>query len=78
MKPPPKSPLRYAAIGTEFTVTVALLAAGGLWLDRRLDTTPGFTLAGLVIGFSTALIRLIRQVRAAQREQEDKDGGGQH
>ena len=68
MESQPKSPLRYTTIGTEFTVTVALLAGGGLWLDRRIGTTPAFTLVGLVLGFAIALVRLIRQARAAQRD----------
>jgi F0F1-type ATP synthase assembly protein I len=79
MESQPRSPLRYTTIGTEFTVTVGLLAGGGLWLDRRIDTTPAFTLVGLVLGFAVGMVRLIRQARQAQRDvdADRKDRPGQ-
>lgn len=33
-----------------FVVTVGLATAAGVWLDRRVDTLPIFTLLGLAFG----------------------------
>ena len=59
--------------GTEFIITIGLLIGGGLLLDRWLDTRIWFTLLGAVLGFAGALYRLVRQAKAATRD-DDKDG----
>lgn len=47
---------RIMVLGFEF----ALPACGGYALDRWLRTSPGFTLAGAVFGFTALLIHLFR------------------
>ena len=72
-----KNMLRYMSAGMEFIVTFGVPLAGGLWLDKRLGTMPGFTLLGAAVGFSAGLYRLVKTGRQAQREarppQDDGD-----
>jgi F0F1-type ATP synthase assembly protein I len=65
--------LRYSSVGMEFILTVGLLLAGGVWLDRRLGSMPAFTLVGVILGFAVALTRLVREGRKLQREEEEKN-----
>ena len=67
--------LRYSSVGMEFILTIGLLLAGGVWLDRRLGSMPAFTLAGVALGFVVALVRLIREARQLQRREDDAEGG---
>jgi ATP synthase protein I len=57
---------RYAGLGLQFGVTVALLSLGGYALDRWAGTLPLFLLVGLALGFAGGLISLIRHVPAAR------------
>lgn len=57
---------RYAGLGLQFGVTVALLSLGGYALDRWAGTLPLFLLVGLALGFTGGLISLVRQVPAAR------------
>ena len=66
--------LRYASVGVEFILTFGLAMAGGLWLDGRLGTTPGFMLLGGAAGFALGLYRLIRQARDKSKNGCDEGG----
>ncbi|MBM3266477.1 MAG: AtpZ/AtpI family protein [Candidatus Sericytochromatia bacterium] len=43
-----------------FTGPVILCFAVGLLLDRRFETAPWFMLGGLVLGFITGLVSILR------------------
>lgn len=45
-----------------FEAVIALLIAAGFgyWLDGRLDTAPWLLLVGIVIGFASFTVRLLR------------------
>jgi F0F1-type ATP synthase assembly protein I len=62
--------VRYTTAGIEFTLTFGLPLAGGLWLDRRLNTIPGFSLLGGAVGFAVGLYRLLRQARRLRDQEE--------
>lgn len=62
--------MRYSSVGMEFTATFLMCLGVGYWLDRKLDTLPGFMLLFGVVGLAGALYRLIRQSRQFQREQD--------
>lgn len=51
---------RMAGAGFEFFVSVLLFAGIGWWLDRRLDTLPWLTVAGVGIGFAIGLYVLVK------------------
>jgi hypothetical protein len=69
--------MRHASAGLEFIVTFGLPMAGGLWLDGRLGTTPGFMLLGGAAGFALGLYRLVRQARPGKPKDGQDEGGSQ-
>lgn len=50
--------LRYGHLGIQFALVVALLAAGGWWLDKKLGTSPLLGFLGLMLGFGIGLWQL--------------------
>jgi len=52
--------MRYSWSGVEFAIIVVVFAAVGYWLDRWLETLPGFTALLGVTGLICALYRAIR------------------
>jgi len=68
--------MRYAWVGIEFAITVVAFAAGGFWLDKWLDTLPGFTVLLSVVGLATGLYNAGRDaVRFRQWLGEQHSGG---
>lgn len=49
-------------------VPVVLFAGAGIFIDRKIDSAPWFTLAATVIGFVVAGLLLKQQLQAVQRE----------
>src|SRR4051812_555972 len=68
------------SIGIESVVSVLLGLAAGYWLDKKLGTSPWFTLVGIVLGFAAGLRSLIGMVQRNERanspepEQRPQDG----
>lgn len=66
---------RYAGLGTEFAVTIALCLFGGYWLDQRWSTTPLFTISGALLGMAGAFysfyVRVTREGRGAEDDPRD-------
>ncbi|MBT3199709.1 MAG: AtpZ/AtpI family protein [Phycisphaerales bacterium] len=52
--------MRYSWLGVEFAIIVVAFAAGGYFLDIKLDTMPGFTSVLGVTGLLAAMYRVIR------------------
>ena len=50
---------------------------GGLWLDRRLDVLPTFTLIGMVLGTIVAFYGTYRMVLPLLNKDEERKDGGQ-
>ena len=48
------------SIGVPFGVLVSSGALGGMYLDKRWNTTPWLTVAGVVLGAVAAFINLVR------------------
>jgi F0F1-type ATP synthase assembly protein I len=57
-----QSYMQYSHLGIQFAVTIALLTGGGVWLDRKLGTTPLFILIGLFLGFGGGFYHLYRAI----------------
>lgn len=43
-----------STLGFGVALSLAVMVGGGVWLDRRLDMAPVFTLIGLVLGLVSA------------------------
>jgi F0F1-type ATP synthase assembly protein I len=53
--------------GSEAVFSILIAAGIGYWLDSRFDTAPKFLLIGLVVGFASFTLRLVRLGREMQR-----------
>jgi len=49
----------YLSLGTQVAMTMVAFVVGGYFLDRFLETTPWFILAGAILGMVCIFVRLI-------------------
>jgi F0F1-type ATP synthase assembly protein I len=64
---------RLAGLGVQFGAAITVFALAGLWLDKRVGTSPLFTVLGVLLGFAGGTISLVKAVGAANRDpREDK------
>ena len=56
--------LRLVGIGWYVAICIGGGAIGGLWLDRKLDLSPLFTLIGLSVGIVVAIVGMYRLLMA--------------
>lgn len=61
-----------STLGFGTALSLALFVAGGVWLDRRLDTVPALTLVGLAIGLIAAGYQLYELALIGRN---DRDNG---
>jgi ATP synthase protein I len=54
---------RYASVGIEIAVSVAIGTFGGMWLDTKLGTEPVLFWIGIGIGVGAAVRTVVRVVR---------------
>lgn len=60
--------LRIAGIGWYVAFCIVAGILGGLWLDKKLETTPLFTLIGVVLGTVLAFYGIYRMVLPLVRD----------
>jgi len=68
--------LRLVGIGWYVAICIGGGAMGGLWLDRKLDLSPLFTLLGLSVGIALAVVgmyRLLMAVLTSASENEESE-----
>lgn len=58
-------------LGFGTALSLALMVAGGIWLDQKLDMTPVFTLIGLALGLFTAGYQLYELALLGQKDREN-------
>lgn len=54
--------LRYLNLGFQLFVSIGVFTFLGLWLDRKVGTTPLFTVLGLALGFAVGFYSLYREL----------------
>ena len=69
---------RFVGVGWFVGVSILLGVLGGLWLDKRLNSQPAFTIAGLMLGIVVAFYGVYRMIipmfngRNNKKDDEDK------
>lgn len=53
----------FAGIGVQFAVTIVLFAFAGIWLDKRLGTSPVMVLVLVLGGAGLGFWSMIRRVK---------------
>lgn len=65
--------LRYSHLGLEFAVIFGLIFFAGYKADEKWNTSPWFTLLGVIVGFSAAMLRLVRAAHELEKEQKEEN-----
>ena len=63
----------YGTVGLEFGLSVLVGLFLGQWIDRKLNTTPWVTLAGMGFGTAAGIRTLWRTAEKARKELEDEE-----
>ena len=61
--------LALAMGAAQFGVIVAAGLLGGLWIDKKRDTTPLFGLIGLVLGFVVGIKMILNLQKEANKDE---------
>lgn len=65
---------RLTLAGLELGMTVALGAVGGMFLDRKFETSPWLMLGGLALGVAAGFMNMYRLVAAIQKSDDERPG----
>jgi hypothetical protein len=66
------SATQFAEVGLQFAVTIIAFAAAGLWLDRRLGSSPWLLIVCVFAGAGGGFAAIYRRVAAAQRRDAER------
>ena len=64
----PISGAEFAGIGVQFALTILAFVFAGIWLDKRLDTSPWLLLICVFAGAGGGFYSMYRRVTASQRD----------
>jgi len=62
----------FAGIGVQFALTILVFVFAGLWLDRRLGTSPWLVVICVFAGAAGGFYSMYRRVTAAQRRDAER------
>jgi len=57
----------FAGVGFQFATTIVLFTLAGIWLDRRLGTSPFLVVVGVFAGAGIGFWQMYRQMIRRQR-----------
>jgi F0F1-type ATP synthase assembly protein I len=62
----------FAEIGVQFAFVILVFTAAGVWVDRRLGSSPWFMIVGVFTGATGGFFSMYRKVMAAQRRDAER------
>ena len=62
----------FAGIGVQFALAILVFVYAGVWLDKRLGSTPWFTLIGVFVGAAGGFYSMYRKITASQRRDAEQ------
>lgn len=69
---PAVSGAQFAGIGFQFALTILVFVFVGVWLDRRLGTTPWLLLVCVFVGAAGGFYSMYRRISLAQRRDAER------
>ena len=63
----------FASIGVQFALTILAFVYAGIWLDRRLGTSPWLLLICVFAGAGGGFYSMYRRVTASQRDAKHRN-----
>jgi ATP synthase protein I len=66
----------FAGIGLQFALTILVFVFAGVWLDRRLGTSPWLVIVFVLLGSAAGMFSMYRKVTAAQRRDAEGTSRG--
>lgn len=57
----------FAGVGLQFGITIVVFAIGGIWLDRKLGTSPLFVIGGVFGGATLGFWEMYRAMIRRRR-----------
>jgi F0F1-type ATP synthase assembly protein I len=54
---------QFAGIGIQFALSIVLFAFAGVWLDKKLGTSPLFVLALVLVGGGVGFWTMVRKAK---------------
>lgn len=67
--------MRLIGLGWYVGICIFLGVWGGLWLDRRLETSPLLVIIGLLVGLIVAFYGVYRMILGNLNNKQDKGKG---
>jgi F0F1-type ATP synthase assembly protein I len=68
----------FAGIGLQFALTIFVFSFAGVWLDRRLGTSPWFLIICVFAGAAGGFFSMFRKITAAQRRDAERVARAKH
>ena len=68
----PVSGAEFTGIGVQFALTILVFVYAGIWLDRRLGTSPWLLLTCVFLGAGGGIYSMYRRLTASQRDAKHK------
>jgi F0F1-type ATP synthase assembly protein I len=62
----------FAGIGIQFALVILVFTAAGVWLDRRLGTSPWFVIVCVFVGAGGGFFSIYQKAKAAQRRDDEQ------
>jgi ATP synthase protein I len=62
----------FAGIGIQFALVILLFTGAGIWLDRRLGTSPWLLLVCVFLGAGGGMFSIYQKAIAAQRRDAEQ------
>jgi F0F1-type ATP synthase assembly protein I len=59
--------MEFAGVGIQFAAILVLSAFGGIWLDRKLGTSPWLLIVLVFVGAAAGFYSLYRKLMKGQR-----------
>jgi len=57
-----------STLGLEMGISIGVGVYGGIWLDKKFETSPYLTIFGILVGFGAAIKSFLRILKKLNKE----------